>query len=114
MAGGATEGAIEDGRALRGSTESRAKTRAEGGAPKRMDLGSNVATRRRESRLAPGSNEGTGRETDLGTSDTQEPSGGQAAEDGGGGGGGRVPDEGGSTPHLRGVAPPSGVVQGNG
>ena len=45
MAGGAADGAIEDGRALCGSTESRTKASAEGGAPKRLDLGSDVATR---------------------------------------------------------------------
>ena len=114
MAGGAAGGAIEGGRALCSSTESRTKASAEGGATKRMDLGGDVATRRRESDLAPGSKDRTGGKKDLGTTDTTEPGRGSEAEDGGGGGGGGGIDEGGSTPHPRGVAPPSGVVQGNG
>ena len=73
-----------------------------------------VADRRRESRLAPGSKDRTGGATDLGATDPTEPGGGSEAEDGGGGGGGGGIDEGGATPHPRGVAPPSGVVQGNG
>ena len=114
MAGGAAGSAIKGGRALCGSTESRTKDSAEGGATKRLDLGGDVATCRRESRLAPGSNDRTGGATDLGATDPTEPGGGSEAEDGGGGGGGGGIDEGGSTPHPRGVAPPSGVVQGDG
>ena len=45
--------------------------------------------------------------------DWEEPSKGQEEEDEGGGGGGGGIDEVRSTPHPRGVAPPSGVVQGN-
>ena len=49
MAGGATGGAIEGGHALCGSTESRTENGAEGGETKRLDLGGDVAARRRES-----------------------------------------------------------------
>ena len=47
-------GAIEDGHALCGSTESRTENGAEGGETKRLDLGRDVAARRRESRHTPG------------------------------------------------------------
>ena len=45
MASGATGGAIEDGHALCGSTESRTENGAEGGETKRLDLGGDVAAR---------------------------------------------------------------------
>ena len=86
MAGGAAGCAIEGGRALCGSTESRTKDGAEGGETKRLDLGGDVAARRRESRLAPGPKDRTGRATDLGATDPTEPGGGSEEEDGGGGG----------------------------
>ena len=114
MAGGAAGGAIEGGHALCGSTESHTKDGAEGGETKRLDLGGDVAARQRESCHAPEPEGMSGRTTDLGAADQTEPGGGSEEEDGGGGGGGRGIDEGGSTPHPRGVAPPSGVVQGNG
>ena len=69
MAGGAAGGATEDGHALCGSTESRTKDGAEGGETKRLDLGGDVAARRRESRLAPGPKDRSGRATDLGATD---------------------------------------------
>ena len=53
-----------------------------------------------------------GGQAEVGEGDQGESRKGQAEEDGGGGGGGGGFDEGGSTPHPRGVAPPSGVVQG--
>ena len=114
MAGGATGGAIEGGHALCGSTESRTENGAEGGETKRLDLGVDVAARQRESHNAPEPEGLSGGKTDLGEEDQTEPGGGQEEEDGGGGGGGGGVDEGGSTPHPRGVAPPSGVVQGDG
>ena len=45
MAGGATDGAIEGGHTLCGSTESRTKKGAAGGETKRLDLGRDVAAR---------------------------------------------------------------------
>ena len=84
MAGGAAGGAIEDGHALCGSTESRTEKSAEGGETKRLDLGSNVAARRRESCHAPGPEVLSGGTTDLGEKDQTESSGGQEEEDGGG------------------------------
>ena len=73
-----------------------------------------MAARRRESRHAPRPAVLSGGQADLGEEDQTESSGGQEEEDGGGGGGGGGADEGGATPHPRGVAPPSGVVQGDG
>ena len=87
---------------------------AEGGETKRLDLGGDVAARRRESRHAPGPTVQPGGQAGLGEKDPTESGEGQEEEDGGGGGGGGGVDEGGSTPHPRGVAPPSGVVQGDG
>ena len=114
MASDATGGAIEGGHALCGSTESRTKNGAEGGETKCLDLGGDVAARGRESRHAPGPTVQPGGQADLGEKDLTESVGGQEEEDGGGGGGGGGVDEGGATPHPRGVAPPSGVVQGDG
>ena len=114
MSGGATGGAIEGGHALCGSTESRTENGAEGGETKRLDLGGDVAARQRESCHAPGPEVLSGGKTYLEEKDQTESSGGQEEENGGGGGGGGGVDEGGSTPHPRGVAPPSGVVQGDG
>ena len=113
MAGATTGGAIADGHTLWGSTESRTKTSAAGSETKRLDLGGDVAARRRESRHAPRPAVLPGGQVEVGEGDRGEPSKGQEEEDGGGGGGGVVIDEGGSTPHPRGVAPPSGVVQGD-
>ena len=73
-----------------------------------------MADRRRESRHAPRPAVLPGGQADLGEEDRTEPRKGQEEEDGGGGGGGGGTDEGGATPHPRGVAPPSGVVQGDG
>ena len=114
MAGGATGGAIEGGHTLCGSTESRTEKVAAGGETKRLDLGRDVAVRQRESRHLPRPAVLSGGQADLGEEDQTESSGGQEEEDGGGGGGGRGADEGGATPNPRGVAPPSGVVQGDG
>ena len=114
MAGGATGGASEGGQTLCGSTESRTEKGAAGGETKRLDLGGGVAARRRESCHAPGPKVLSGGQADLGEKDQTESSGGQEEEDGGGGGGGGGTDEGGATPHPRGVAPTSGVVQGDG
>ena len=114
MASGATGGAIEDGHALCGSTESRTENGIEGGETKLLDLGGDVAARRQESCHAPGPEVLSGGKTDLGEKDQTESSGGQEEEDGGGGGGGGGVDEGEATPHPIGVAPPSGVVQGDG
>ena len=113
MAGATTGGAIADGHTLCGSTESRTETSAAGSKTKRLDLGGDVAARRRESRHAPRPAVLPGGQAEVGEGDREEPIKGQEEEDGGGGGGGGVLDEGGSTPHPRGVAPPSGVVQGN-
>ena len=78
-----------------------------------LDLGVDVAACRRESRHAPRPAVLPGGQAEFGEGDREEPSKGQEEEDGGGGGGGGGIDEGGSTPHPRGVAPPSGVVQGD-
>ena len=112
MAGGATGGAIEGGHTLCGSKESRTEKGAAGGETKRLDLGGDVAARRRESRHALGPTVQPGGQADLGEKDQTESGGGQEEEDGGGGGGGGGYDEGGSTSPPRGVAPPSGAVQG--
>ena len=76
MAGGATGGAIEDGHALCGFTESRTKKGAEGGETKRLDLGGDVADRRRESCHATGPEVLSGGQEDLGEKDQTESSGG--------------------------------------
>ena len=112
MAGAATGGTIAERHTICGSTESRIKTIAAGSETKRLDLGGNVATHRRESLQAPGPAVRTGGQTEVGEGDREEPLKGQEEEDGGSRGGGGGFDEGGSTPHPRGVAPPSGVVQG--
>ena len=114
MAGGATGGAIEGGHTLCGSTDSRTEKGTAGGETKRLDLGGDVAARQRESRHAPRSAVLPGGQADLGEEDQTESSGGQEEEDGGVRGGGGGTDEGGATPHPRRVAPPSGVVQGEG
>ena len=112
MAGEATGGTLADGHSICGSTESRTKTNTAGSEMKRLDLGGNVATHRRESLHAPGPAVRSDGQTEVGEGDQGESRKGQAEEDGAGGGGGGGHDEGGSTPHSRGVAPPSGVVQG--
>ena len=71
-----------------------------------------MATHRRESLHAPGPAVRPGGEAEVGEGDREEPLKVQEEEDGGSRGGGGGFDEGGSTPHPRGVAPPSGVVQG--
>ena len=76
---------------------------------KRLDLGGDVAARQQESHHAPRPAVLPGGQSEVGEGDQEEPSGGQEEEDGGGGGGSGGTDEGGSTPHPRGVAPPSGV-----
>ena len=114
MTSGATGSAIEDGHTLCGSTESRTKKGAAGSETKRLDLGGDVAARQQESRHAPRPAVLPGRQADLEEEDRTEPRKGQEEDDGGGGGGGGGTDEGGATPHPRGVAPPSGVVQGKG
>ena len=114
MAGGATGGTIEGGHTLCGSTESRTEKGAAGGETKRLDLGGDVAACRRESRHAPRPALLLGGQADFGVEDRMVPRKGQEEEAGGGGGGGGGADEGGATPHPRGVAPPSGVVQGDG
>ena len=65
-----------------------------------------MATHRRESLNAPGPAVPPGGPGEVGEGDGEEPHKGQEEEDGGGGGGGGGIDEGGSTPHPRGVAPP--------
>ena len=112
MAGAATGGAIADGHILCGSTESRTKTSAAGSETKRLDLGGDVAARRQESLHALRPAVLPGGQAEVGIGDREEPLKGQEEEDGGSGGGVGGLDEGGSTPHPRGVAPPSGVVQG--
>ena len=84
-----------------------------GSETKRLDLGRNVATHRRDSFHAPGHAVREGGQAEVGEGDQGKTRTGQEEEDGGGGGGGGGYDEGGSTPHPRDVAPPSGVVQGN-
>ena len=113
MASTATGGAIEDGHTLCGSTESRTENSAAGSETKRLDLGGDVADRQRKSRHAPRPAVLPGGQTEVGEGDQEEPIKGQEEEYGGGGGGNGGIDEGGSTPHPRGVAPPSGVVQGD-
>ena len=76
MAGGATGGSIEFGHALCGSTESRSVNGAEEGETKRLDLGGDVAARRRESRHAPEPKGLSGKKTDLGAADQTESGGG--------------------------------------
>ena len=112
MAGAATGRAIAEGHTLCGSTESRTKTSAAGSEIKRLDLGGDVAARRQESCHAPRPAVLPGGQAEVGEGDQEEPLKGQEEEDGGSGGGGGGFYEGGSTPHPRGVAPPSGVVQG--
>ena len=112
MAGATTGGAITDRHTLCGSTESRTKTSTAGSETKRLDIGRDVAARRRESRHATRPAVLPGGQAEVGEGDREEPLKGQEEEDGGSGGGGGGFDEGGSTPHPRGVAPPSGVVQG--
>ena len=97
---------------LCGSTESRTKTNIAGSETKRLDLSGNVATHRRESLHAPGPAVREGGQAEVGEGDIEEAHTGQAEEDRGGGGRGGGYDEGGFTSHPRGVAPPSGVVQG--
>ena len=85
MAGGATGGAIKGGHTLCGSTESRTEKGAAGGETKRLDLGGDMAARRRESRHAPRPAVLPGRQADFGEEDRTEPRKGQEEEDGGGG-----------------------------
>ena len=106
MADEATGGTLADKHAICGSTESRTKTNTAGSETKRLDLGGNVATHRRESLHAPGPAVRSDGQAEVGEGDQGESRKGQAEEDGGGGGGGGGHDEGGSTPHSRGVAPP--------
>ena len=113
MAGAATGGAIEAGHTLCGSTESRTENSVAGSETKRLDIGGDVAACRRESRHAPRPAVLLGGQAEVGEGYQEEPSKGQEEEYGGNGGGGGGIDEGGSTPHPRGVAPPSGVVQGD-
>ena len=113
MAGVTTDGAIEDGYTLCGSTESRTNNNAAGSEMKRLDIGGDVAARRRESRHAPRPAVLIGGQAEVGEGDREEPLKGQESEEGGSGGGGGGFDEVGYTPHPRGMAPPSGVVQGD-
>ena len=112
LAGKTTNGTLTDGHSLCGSTESRPKANTAGSETKRLDLGGNVATHRRESLHAPGPVVRSGGEAKVGKGDQGESRAGQTEEDGVGGGGGGGSDEGGPTSHSRGVVPPSGVVQG--
>ena len=112
MAGAATSGTLADRHTLCGSTESRTKTSAAGSETKRLDLGGNVATHRQESLHAPGPAVRESGQAEVGEGDREGPRKGQEVADGGGWGGGGGFDESGSTPNPRGVAPPSGVVQG--
>ena len=91
--------------------ESRPKANTAGSETKRLDLGGNVATCRRESLHAPGPTVREGGQEEVGKGNQGESRAGQTEEDGGGGGGGGGSDEGGPTSHSRGVVPPSGVVQ---
>ena len=113
MAGATTGGAIADGHTICGSMESRTKTSAAGSETKRLDLGGDVAARQQESRHALRPAVLPGGQAEVGEGGREEPLKGKEEKDGGSGGGGGGFDEGGSTPHPRGVAPPSGVVQGN-
>ena len=99
MADGATGGVIEGRHTLCGSMESRTEKGAAGGETKRLDLGGDVAARRRESRHAPRPAVLSGGQAYLGEEDQTESSRGQEEEDGGGRGGGGGADEGGDTPH---------------
>ena len=63
-----------------------------------------MAACRRESRHAPRPAVLPGGQADLWEEDQTEPRKGQEEEDGGSGGGGGGTDEGGATPHPRGVA----------
>ena len=92
--------------------ESRPKANTAGSETKRLDLGRNVATHRRESLHAPGPAVREGGQAEVGKGNQGESRAGQKEEDGGGGGGGGGSDEGVPTSYPRGVAPPSGVVQG--
>ena len=94
MAGAATGGAIEDEHTLCGSTESRTEKSAAGSETKLLDLGGDVAARRRESRHAPKPAVLPGGQAEVGEGDREDPRKGQEEEDrGGGGGGGGIDDK---------------------
>ena len=86
LADEATGGTLADGHAICGSTESRTKTNTAGSETKRLDLGGNVATHRRESLHAPGPAVQESGQAEVGEGDHGESRTGQAEEDGGGGG----------------------------
>ena len=112
LTGEATDRTLTDGHSICGSTESRPKANTTGSETKRLDLGGNVATHRRESLHAPGPAVQAGEQAEVGKGYQEESHAGQTEEDGGGGSGGGGYDEGGPTSRPRGVVPPSGVVQG--
>ena len=86
MAGEATGKTNEDGRTLRGSTESRTEGETAGGESKRLDLGEDVEAHRRESLLALGPAVRDGVQAADGESGANEFGGGQTEEGRRGGG----------------------------
>ena len=69
MAGEATDKTLADRHAICGSTESRTETNTAGSKTKRLDLGGNVATHRRESLHAPGPAVREGGQAEVGEGD---------------------------------------------
>ena len=112
LAGEAARGSNKDGSTFCGSTESRTKGATARGETKRLDLGDDVQTHRRESLCTPGPAIRVGFHTESGEGGQEDPGGRQETAGGRSGGGGRGFGEGGPAPHTGGVVPPSGMLQG--
>ena len=112
VAGEATAGTNTDRSTFRGSIESRTEGATARGETKRLDLGVDVETHRRESLRTPGPAIRSGLQTTTGKGGTKEPGDRKETAGGRSGGGGGSFGEGGPDPHTGGVVPPSGVIQG--
>ena len=110
VAGEAAEGTNTDGSTFRGSTESRTEGATARGDTKRLDLGVDVETHRRESLHTPGPALRAGLQMKTGKGGTKDPGNRQETAGGQSGGGGGRFGEGGTAPHTGGVVQPSGVM----
>ena len=112
VAGEASGETNTDRPTVRGSTEDCTKGATARGETKRLDLGGDVETHRRESLHMPGPTIRAGVHTANWEGGKEEPGGGQETAGGQSGGRGGGFGEGGLAPHTGGVVPHTGVVQG--
>ena len=98
--GEAAEGTNTDGSTFRGSKESRTKGATAQGEKKRLDLGVNLETHRRESLRTTGTRIRAGLQTTTGKGGTKEPGNRQETTGGQRGGEGRGFSEGGTAHHT--------------